>query len=71
MAYAEFVQKSRAFVAYLQQDLGLAEVERMAIMRPNLLKYRLALDGSRAGDADDHALLGFGREQLPWIVPAN
>jgi hypothetical protein len=44
-------------VAYLQQDLGLAEVERMAIMRPNLLKYRLALDGSRAGDADDHALL--------------
>ena len=50
MTYAELDQKSRAFAAYLQQDLGLAKGERVAIMLPNLLQYPVALFGVlRAG----------------------
>ena len=50
MTYAELDQKSRAFAAYLQQDLKLAKGERVAIMLPNLLQYPVALFGVlRAG----------------------
>ena len=50
MSYAELEQKSRAFAAYLQQDLGLEKGERVAIMLPNLLQYPVALFGVlRAG----------------------
>ncbi|MDS4022758.1 MAG: AMP-binding protein [Candidatus Competibacter sp.] len=50
MTYAELDQKSRAFAAWLQQDLGLAKGERVAIMLPNLLQYPVALFGVlRAG----------------------
>lgn len=50
MTYGELEQKSRAFAAYLQQGLGLAKGERVAIMLPNLLQYPVALFGVlRAG----------------------
>ncbi len=50
MTYAELEQTSRAFAAWLQQDLGLEKGERVAIMLPNLLQYPVALFGAlRAG----------------------
>lgn len=50
MSYAELDQQSRAFAAYLQQELGLQKGERVAIMLPNLLQYPVALFGAlRAG----------------------
>ena len=50
MTYAELDQKSQAFAVYLQQELGLARGERVAIMLPNLLQYPVALFGVlRAG----------------------
>ncbi len=50
MTFAELDQKSRAFAAWLQQDLGLVKGERVAIMLPNLLQYPVVLFGVlRAG----------------------
>ncbi|MER2601745.1 MAG: AMP-binding protein, partial [Candidatus Competibacter phosphatis] len=50
MTYAELEQMSRAFAAWLQQELGLEKGERVAIMLPNLLQYPVALFGVlRAG----------------------
>ncbi|MDG4554702.1 MAG: AMP-binding protein [Candidatus Competibacter sp.] len=50
ITYAELEQTSRAFAAWLQQDLGLEKGERVAIMLPNLLQYPVALFGAlRAG----------------------
>ncbi len=50
MTYAELEQTSRAFAAWLQQELGLEKGERVAIMLPNLLQYPVALFGVlRAG----------------------
>ena len=50
MTYAELEQMSRAFAAWLQQELGLEKGERVAIMLPNLLQYPVALFGAlRAG----------------------
>jgi len=48
--YRELERRSRAFAGYLQNDLGLAKGERIAIMMPNLLQYPIALFGAlRAG----------------------
>jgi long-chain acyl-CoA synthetase len=48
--YAELDRMSRAFGAYLQQELGLRKGDRVAIMMPNLLQYPVALFGAlRAG----------------------
>jgi len=50
LSYAELEAKSRAFAGYLQEELGLAKGERIAIMMPNLLQYPVALFGAlRAG----------------------
>ncbi|MDQ2696811.1 MAG: long-chain-fatty-acid--CoA ligase FadD [Pseudomonadota bacterium] len=50
LSYAELEEKSRAFAAWLQQDLGLRKGERVAIMLPNLLQYPVVLFGIlRAG----------------------
>ena len=50
MTYAELEQMSRAFAAWLQQELRLEKGERVAIMLPNLLQYPVALFGAlRAG----------------------
>lgn len=50
LTYKELEQKSRAFAAYLQQDLKLAKGERVALFLPNLLQYPVALFGVlRAG----------------------
>lgn len=50
MTYREIEQKSRAFAAYLQQDLGLVKGDAVALMMPNLLQYPVALMGVlRAG----------------------
>ncbi|GAA5219315.1 long-chain-fatty-acid--CoA ligase FadD [Corallincola platygyrae] len=50
MTYRRLEEQSRAFAAYLQQDLGLEKGDRVAVMMPNLLQYPIALCGIlRAG----------------------
>ena len=50
MSYGELDGLSRDFAAYLQNELGLAKGDRVAIMLPNLLQYPVALFGAlRAG----------------------
>jgi len=50
MTYRKLEERSRAFSAYLQNDLKLKKGERVAIMMPNLLQYPVALFGIlRAG----------------------
>ncbi|RCU50379.1 MULTISPECIES: long-chain-fatty-acid--CoA ligase FadD [Corallincola] len=50
MTYRHLEEQSRAFAAYLQQDLGLKKGDRVAVMMPNLLQYPIALCGIlRAG----------------------
>lgn len=50
MTYRKLEERSRAFAAYLQNDLKLKKGERVAIMMPNLLQYPVALFGVlRAG----------------------
>ncbi|MDB1124505.1 long-chain-fatty-acid--CoA ligase FadD [Vibrio algarum] len=50
MTYRKLEERSRAFAAYLQNDLKLNKGERVAIMMPNLLQYPVALFGIlRAG----------------------
>lgn len=48
--YGEIDQASKAFAAYLQQDLGLVKGDRIAIQMPNCLQYPIVLFGAlRAG----------------------
>lgn len=50
MTYRKLEERSRAFSAYLQNDLKLKKGDRVAIMMPNLLQYPVALFGIlRAG----------------------
>lgn len=50
MSYRQLEEKSRAFAAYLQNQLGLKAGDRVALMMPNLLQYPVALFGVlRAG----------------------
>lgn len=50
LSYRKLEEKSRAFAAYLQHDLGLKRGDRVALMMPNLLQYPIALFGIlRAG----------------------
>ncbi|WP_394130001.1 long-chain-fatty-acid--CoA ligase FadD [Shewanella maritima] len=50
MTYRKLEERSRAFAAYLQNELGLEKGDRVAIMMPNLLQYPIALFGVlRAG----------------------
>ncbi len=50
LSYREVEEKSRAFAAYLQNDLKLQKGDRVALMMPNLLQYPIALLGVlRAG----------------------
>jgi len=50
ITYRQLDQKSRAFAAYLQSELGLKKGDRVALMMPNLLQYPVALFGVlRAG----------------------
>ncbi len=50
ISYADLDRMSRAFGAYLQQELGLGKADRVAIMMPNLLQYPVVLFGVlRAG----------------------
>lgn len=50
LSYRQLEQKSRAFAAYLQSELGLKKGDRVALMMPNLLQYPVALFGVlRAG----------------------
>ncbi len=44
--FTEIDQKSNHFAAYLQQELGLKQGDRMAIMMPNLLQYPVAIFGA-------------------------
>ncbi|ABV87768.1 long-chain-fatty-acid--CoA ligase FadD [Shewanella pealeana] len=50
LTYRKLEERSRAFAAYLQNDLKLNKGDRVAIMMPNLLQYPIALFGIlRAG----------------------
>ncbi len=50
MTFRKLEERSRAFAAYLQNDLGLSKGDRVAVMMPNLLQYPIALFGIlRAG----------------------
>ena len=50
LTYGEIEEKSRAFAAYLQNELKLNKGDRVALMMPNLLQYPIALFGAlRAG----------------------
>ncbi len=50
LTYAQLDQYSRAFSAYLQQELKLKKGDRIAIMLPNILQYPIAMFGAlRAG----------------------
>ena len=50
MTYRKLEERSRAFAAYLQNDLKLEKGDRVALMMPNLLQYPIALFGVlRAG----------------------
>ncbi|MBI4695782.1 MAG: AMP-binding protein [Gammaproteobacteria bacterium] len=50
LSFEELDAHSRAFAAYLQQRLGIARGDRVAIMMPNVLQYPVALLGVlRAG----------------------
>lgn len=50
MTYRQLEAHSRAFAAYLQNELGLVKGDRVALMMPNLLQYPIALFGVlRAG----------------------
>ena len=50
MTFRKLEERSRAFAAYLQNELKLKKGDRVAIMMPNLLQYQVALFGVlRAG----------------------
>ncbi len=50
LTFTQLEQRSRAFAAYLQQELGLKKGDRVALMMPNILQYPVALFGIlRAG----------------------
>ncbi|KFK94430.1 MULTISPECIES: long-chain-fatty-acid--CoA ligase FadD [unclassified Serratia (in: enterobacteria)] len=50
MTFRKLEERSRAFAAYLQNELGLQKGDRVALMMPNLLQYPIALFGIlRAG----------------------
>lgn len=50
MTFRKLEERSRAFAAYLQNELGLKKGDRVALMMPNLLQYPSALFGVlRAG----------------------
>ncbi|MCX2532045.1 long-chain-fatty-acid--CoA ligase FadD [Plesiomonas shigelloides] len=50
MTFRKLEESSRAFAAYLQNELKLQKGERVALMMPNLLQYPIALFGIlRAG----------------------
>ncbi|WP_064602656.1 long-chain-fatty-acid--CoA ligase FadD [Photobacterium sp. J15] len=50
MTFRKLEERSRAFAAYLQNELKLQKGDRVAVMMPNLLQYPIALFGIlRAG----------------------
>ncbi len=50
LTFRKLEERSRAFAAYLQNELRLEKGERIALMMPNLLQYPIALFGAlRAG----------------------
>lgn len=50
MTFRKLEERSRAFAAYLQNELGLHKGDRVALILPNLLQYPIALFGVlRAG----------------------
>ena len=46
LSFQEIDELSRAFAAYLQNDLGLLKGDRVALMMPNVLQYPIALFGA-------------------------
>lgn len=50
LSYRQLEERSRAFAAFLQNELRLGKGARLAIMMPNLLQYPTVLFGAlRAG----------------------
>ena len=50
LSYAELDRLAMAFARYLQGTLKLAKGERVAVMMPNILQYRLPYSASCAPD---------------------
>ena len=46
MTYQQFLEKSRAFASYLQNDLGHQRGDRIAIMLPNTMQYPVSMFGA-------------------------
>ncbi|WP_143698237.1 AMP-binding protein [Vibrio sp. qd031] len=46
LTYKELNEKSDAFAAYMQNELGMKKGERIALMMPNLLQYPICLIGA-------------------------
>ncbi len=46
LSFRELDQKSTAFAAYLQTELGMKKGERIALMMPNLLQYPICIMGA-------------------------
>ena len=46
ITFAELEEQSKAFAAYLQQEMGLKKGDKFAIMVPNCLQYPIALFGA-------------------------
>ena len=52
VSYADVDRQSRAFAAYLQNNLGIRKGDRIAVMSPNLIAFPIAFLGIiRAGAA--------------------
>ena len=67
LTYGEVDRLSRAFAAFLAQELGLARGDRMAIMLPNLLQYPVVLFGAlRAGLAVVNVNPLYTARELGW-----
>lgn len=45
LSFRQLEQQSRAMAAYLQNELGVKQGDRVAVMMPNLLQYPIALFG--------------------------
>lgn len=46
LSYQEWLERSRAFAAYLQNALGMVKGDKIALMMPNILQYPIALMGA-------------------------
>ncbi len=67
LSYAELDRSSRAFGAYLQEELKLERGARIALMMPNILQYPIALLGAlRSGYTVVNCSILYTARELEW-----